>query len=139
MAWKPSLDAVLESAPGADILVVDDNSPDGTGRLVRAHPAYGHRIFLLSRAEKDGLGAAYRAGFAWAVDRAYDVIVQMDADLSHPPARIPALVDALDTADMAIGSRYVRGGGVRNWTLRRRLISWAGNMYVRAVLALERP
>ncbi len=130
------LDAVLESAPDVDVLVVDDNSPDGTGRLVRAHPAYGHRIFLLSRAEKDGLGAAYRAGFAWAVDRAYDVIVQMDADLSHPPAQIPALVDALDTADMVIGSRYVRGGGVRNWTLRRRLISWAGNSYVRAVLGL---
>jgi dolichol-phosphate mannosyltransferase len=131
------LDAVLESAPDADILVVDDNSPDGTGLLVQAHPAHGDRIFLLSRAEKDGLGAAYRAGFAWAVDRAYDVIVQMDADLSHPPARIPALVEALDTADMAIGSRYVRGGGVRNWSLARRLISWGGNTYVRAVLRLD--
>ena len=131
------LDAVLDSAPDADILVVDDNSPDGTGLLVQAHPAYLHRIFLLSRAEKDGLGAAYRAGFAWAVERAYDVIVQMDADLSHPPARIPALVEALHTADVAIGSRYVRGGGVRNWTVRRRLISWAGNTYVRAVLRLD--
>lgn len=131
------LDAVLESAPGADILVVDDNSPDGTGRLVAAHPAYGHRVFLLSRAEKDGLGAAYRAGFAWAVERRYDVIVQMDADLSHPPTRIPALVAALDTADMAIGSRYVPGGGVSNWSVRRRLISWAGNTYVRAVLHLD--
>ena len=131
------LDAVLESAPDADILVVDDNSPDGTGLLVQAHPAHGNRIFLLSRPEKDGLGAAYRAGFAWAVDRSYDVIVQMDADLSHPPARIPALVEALDTADMAIGSRYVRGGGVRNWSLSRRLISWGGNTYVRAVLRLD--
>ena len=131
------LDAVLESAPDADVLVVDDNSPDGTGLLVQAHPAHGNRIFLLSRPEKDGLGAAYRAGFAWAVDRSYDVIVQMDADLSHPPARIPALVEALDTADMAIGSRYVRGGGVRNWSLSRRLISWGGNTYVRAVLRLD--
>ena len=131
------LDAVLDSAPTADILVVDDSSPDGTGLLVQAHPAYGRRIHLLSRAEKDGLGAAYRAGFAWAVDRADDVIVQMDADLSHPPARIPALVEALDTADMAIGSRYVPGGGVRNWSVRRRLISWAGNTYVRAVLRLD--
>lgn len=131
------LDAVLESAPDADILVVDDNSPDGTGLLVQAHPSYPDRIFLLSRSEKDGLGAAYRAGFAWAVERAYDVIVQMDADLSHPPARIPALVAALGTSDVAIGSRYVRGGGVRNWTLRRRLISWAGNTYVRAVLRLD--
>lgn len=131
------LDAVLESAPDADILVVDDNSPDGTGLLVQAHPAHGRRIFLLSRAEKDGLGAAYRAGFAWAVDRTYDVIVQMDADLSHPPARIPALVEALDTAEVAIGSRYVHGGGVRNWSLQRRLISWAGNTYVRTVLRLD--
>jgi dolichol-phosphate mannosyltransferase len=131
------LDAVLTSAPDADILVVDDNSPDGTGRLVQRHPAYGRRIFLLTRAEKDGLGAAYRAGFAWAIGRAYDVIVQMDADLSHPPDRIPALVEALGTADVAIGSRYVHGGGVRNWSLRRRLISWAGNTYVRAVLGLD--
>ena len=131
------LDAVLDSVPAADILVVDDSSPDGTGLLVQAHPAHGQRIHLLSRAQKDGLGAAYRAGFAWAVDRAYDVIVQMDADLSHPPARIPALVEALDSADMAIGSRYVPGGGVRNWSVRRRLISWAGNTYVRAVLRLD--
>jgi dolichol-phosphate mannosyltransferase len=134
---KTVLDAVLETAPDADILVVDDNSPDGTGLLVRAHPAYLHRIFLLSRAEKDGLGAAYRAGFAWAVDRAYDVIVQMDADLSHPPAKIPELVAALDDADISIGSRYVRGGGVRNWSLGRRLISRAGNTYVRGVLGLS--
>jgi dolichol-phosphate mannosyltransferase len=130
------LDAVLAATPDADILVVDDSSPDGTGLLVQAHPAHGHRVFLLSRGEKDGLGAAYRAGFAWAVERAYDVIVQMDADLSHPPARIPALIEALDSADLAIGSRYVRGGGVRNWSVRRRLISWAGNAYVRAVLRL---
>lgn len=131
------LDAVLRATPDADILVVDDNSPDGTGVLVNAHPQYGHQVFLLSRAEKDGLGAAYRAGFAWAEARSYDVIVQMDADLSHPPAKIPELVAALDTADIAIGSRYVTGGGVRNWSLSRRLISWAGNTYVRAVLGLR--
>jgi dolichol-phosphate mannosyltransferase len=134
---EATLDAVLESAPDTDILVVDDSSPDGTGLLVTTHPAYRDRIFLLSRAEKDGLGAAYRSGFAWAVDRSYDVIIQMDADLSHPPARIPALLDALVTADVAIGSRYVRGGGVQNWSLGRRLISWAGNTYVRAVLGLD--
>lgn len=131
------LDAVLVSAPDADILVVDDNSPDGTALLVQAHTAHGRRIFLLSRAEKDGLGAAYRAGFTWAVDRAYDVIVQMDADLSHPPASIPALIAALDTADVAIGSRYVHGGQVRNWSWRRRAISRAGNAYVRTLLRLD--
>ena len=114
------LDEVLRSAPDADILVVDDNSPDGTGALVAAHPAYLARVFLLTRAEKDGLGAAYRAGFAWALARGYDVIVQMDADLSHPPAKIPELVAALGQADVAIGSRYVQGGGVSNWSWRRR-------------------
>jgi len=134
---EATLDAVLVSALDADVLVVDDSSPDGTALLVRAHPAYGRRIFLLSREDKDGLGGAYRAGFAWALGRSYDVIVQMDADLSHPPGRIPALVAALDTADVAIGSRYVAGGGVRHWTLRRRAISWAGNTYVRAVLGLD--
>ena len=134
---EATLDAVLADAPDADVLVVDDSSPDGTAVLVQAHPAYGLRLFLLSRGDKDGLGAAYRAGFAWALARGYDVIVQMDADLSHPPNRIPALVAALESADVAIGSRYVRGGGVRHWTLRRRAISRAGNAYVRAVLGLD--
>ncbi len=131
------LDAVLRSAPLADILVVDDNSPDGTGVLVSAHPEYGHQVFLLNRAAKDGLGAAYRAGFAWALDHTYDVIIQIDADLSHPPAKIPDLVAALEAVDVAIGSRYVTGGGVSNWSPSRRLISWAGNMYVRTVLGLK--
>ncbi len=131
------LDAVLQAAPTADILVVDDNSPDGTATLVTAHPAFGGQVFLLERPEKDGLGAAYRAGFSWALDRRYDVIVQMDADLSHPPATVPDLVAALESADVAIGSRYVAGGGVSNWTLGRRLISWAGNTYVRMVLGLD--
>jgi dolichol-phosphate mannosyltransferase len=131
------LDAVLRHAPSADILVVDDSSPDGTAALVVGHPAFPERIFLLGRPEKDGLGAAYRAGFAWALDRGYDVIVQMDADLSHPPAKIPELVEALRASDIAIGSRYVRGGGVSDWGLGRRLISWAGNTYVRTVLGLS--
>ncbi|AXT84649.1 dolichyl-phosphate beta-D-mannosyltransferase [Aeromicrobium sp. A1-2] len=130
------LDAVLRAEPSADILVVDDNSPDGTAALVTAHPSYPAQVFLLNRPDKDGLGAAYRAGFAWAQDRDYDVIVQMDADLSHPPAKIPELIAALQTSDIAIGSRYVTGGGVSNWSRRRRLISWAGNAYVRAVLGL---
>ncbi len=131
-----ALDAVLRARPDADVLVVDDNSPDGTAALVAAHPAFGRQVHLLDREAKDGLGAAYRAGFAWALGRDYDVIVQMDADLSHPPARIPALIEALRTADVAIGSRYVAGGGVRNWSLSRQLISRAGNAYVRLVLGL---
>jgi dolichol-phosphate mannosyltransferase len=130
------LDDVLRHAPDVDVLVVDDNSPDGTATLVAGHPAFADRVFLLSRAEKDGLGAAYRAGFGWALLAGYDVIVQMDADLSHPPERVPALIDALDLADLAIGSRYVHGGAVRDWPRRRRAISWAGNAYVRLVLGL---
>ena len=130
------LDAVLTNAQDADVLVVDDSSPDGTARLVAAHAQFGQRIHLLNRLTKDGLGAAYRAGFAWALPAGYDVIVQMDADLSHPPDRLPALVAALDNAEMAIGSRYVRGGGIRDWSWSRRAISRAGNLYVRLVLGM---
>ncbi len=130
------LDAVLGEAPDVDILVVDDNSPDGTAMLVAGHREYGHRLHLLMRLEKDGLGAAYRDGFRWALAGSYDAIVQMDADLSHPPERVPALLAALEHADVAIGSRYVRGGSVRNWPLRRRAISRGGNVYVRLVLGM---
>ena len=129
------LDGVL-AACDSDVLVVDDNSPDGTAVRVRSHPQYRHRVHLLSRPGKAGLGAAYRAGFTWALEAGYDAVVQMDADLSHPPERLPALLAALDNADVAIGSRYVRGGAVRDWPWSRRLISWAGNVYVRLVLGL---
>jgi dolichol-phosphate mannosyltransferase len=130
------LDAVLRHVPDADVLVVDDNSPDGTATLVTAHPDFGSRIQLLNRPGKAGLGAAYRAGFSWALTRGYDVVVQMDADLSHPPDRIPALVGALAEADVAVGSRYVHGGGVADWPWSRRLLSWGGNRYVRLVLGI---
>jgi membrane protein DedA with SNARE-associated domain/membrane-associated phospholipid phosphatase len=141
------LERVRAVAPDVDILVVDDNSPDGTAAIVTAESGYAEqahsyredlsgRVFLLSRTAKDGLGSAYRAGFAWALTRGYDVVVQMDADLSHPPERIPALLDALDQADVAVGSRYILGGGVDNWARSRRFISRAGNLYVRLVLGL---
>jgi dolichol-phosphate mannosyltransferase len=130
------LDAVLSEAPDVDILVVDDNSPDGTAALVTGHREYHHRLHLLSRMKKDGLGAAYRAGFGWALAGNYGAIVQMDADLSHPPERVPALLAALEHADVAIGSRYVPGGGVRNWSLPRRAISRGGNIYVQMVLGM---
>lgn len=128
------LDAVRAAAPYADVLVVDDNSPDGTAAIVAGRADFGRQVFLLERPGKAGLGAAYRAGFAWALEHGYDRVAQMDADLSHPPARVPALFEALDDADVAVGSRYVAGGGVRNWAWRRRLLSWAGNVYVRLVL-----
>lgn len=127
---------LLTLYPGLDVVVVDDNSPDGTGEIVRAMPKFGARLFLLSRPEKNGLGGAYRAGFAWAAARGYDRVVQMDADLSHPPEQVGALLAALEAADLAIGSRYVRGGELVNWPLSRRLISRLGNAYVRIVLRL---
>ena len=127
---------VQAALPAAHVLVVDDASPDGTGDLVASRPDHGTAVHLLRRPGKAGLGAAYRAGFAWALDHGYDVVVQMDADLSHPPERLPALVAALDDADMSVGSRYCRGGGVENWSWSRRLISWLGNVYVRLVLGL---
>ena len=141
-----AVDRVLAAAPETDVLIVDDNSPDRTAGRVRAHPAYtdteattdraGGQVFLLSRSAKEGLGAAYRAGFAWVLERDYDAVVQMDADLSHPADRVPALLAALHSADVSVGSRYVAGGGVRNWSMSRRLISRGGNIYVRLVLGL---
>ena len=131
------LDRVRATAPCPDVLVVDDGSPDGTAQLVGRYAAgAGGGVFLLQRDAKDGLGAAYRAGFRWALDRGYDQIVQMDADLSHPAERIPALLEALRDADVAVGSRYVAGGRIVEWAWSRRLVSWAGNLYVRLVLGL---
>jgi dolichol-phosphate mannosyltransferase len=120
------------------LLVVDDGSPDGTADLVRAHASFGERVFLLERDQKNGLGAAYRAGFAWALDHGYPVIGQMDADLSHPPEALAGMIgrtkEAGGAADLVIGSRYVPGGGTENWPLSRRLISRGGNLYVRLLL-----
>ena len=118
------------------VLVVDDASPDGTADVVRAHPDHGIRVYLLNREGKSGLGPAYRAGFAWARNRGYDVVVQMDADGSHPVDAVPRLVRALDDADVAIGSRYVPGGRTVDWPWHRRVVSRSGNAYVRAVLGL---
>src|SRR4051794_28533246 len=130
------LDAIGLHAAQTDVLVVDDNSPDGTGKLVLDYARRRSSVHLLTRPGKSGLGAAYRAGFRWGLDRGYEVIAQMDADLSHPPAALPSLFEALSHADVAVGSRYVRGGSVRNWRLSRRVLSRAGNGYVRAVLGL---
>ena len=136
---REAIDRVL-AASDAHVLVVDDNSPDGTADLVRAHPNFGERVFVLGRAEKLGLGAAYRAGFAWAADRGYPVIAQMDADLSHPPEALDAMLrrnkayGTAGTADVVIGSRYVPGGGTENWPWTRQMISRGGNLYVRLVL-----
>jgi dolichol-phosphate mannosyltransferase len=129
-----AVDAVLAAAPECHVLVVDDDSPDGTGRLVEGHPAFGTSVHLLTRPGRSGLGGAYRAGFSWALKAGYEQIAQMDADLSHPPSRLPALFEALERADIAVGSRYVPGGGVEDWGWHRRMISRGGNLYVRVLL-----
>jgi len=110
------IDGVLRHAPDADMLVVDDGSPDGTADLVEAMTADEPRIHLLRRTAKNGLGAAYRAGFDWGLQRGYDLFVEMDADLSHDPAELPALLAATATADVVIGSRYTAGGRTVGWS-----------------------
>ena len=130
---------VRAAVPEAHVLIVDDQSPDGTAALVREQPGFDTEVHLLSRDGERGLGNAYRAGFAWAAARDYTVVLQLDADLSHPPESLPALIEAVsgpDAADIAIGSRYVAGGGTEGWPLRRQLISRAAGTYVRAVLRL---
>jgi len=122
--------------PRADVLVVDDDSPDGTGDLAEQLAVAQPRIRVLHRGGKHGLGSAYRQGFGEGLDLGYDALVEMDADLSHPADRLPALLDALDHADLVIGSRYVTGGRVVGWPPSRLLLSRGGNAYVRACTGL---
>ena len=132
------LQRIRAAAPDVDVLVVDDNSPDGTAKLAEAaNDELGH-VDVLVRDEKAGLGTAYRAGFAIGIERGYDVIVQMDADLSHDPAAHPAAVGALsDDVGLAIGSRYVPGGHIPHWPWHRRFLSRYGNLYTRLALGLK--
>jgi dolichol-phosphate mannosyltransferase len=127
---------LLAAQPGVDILVVDDESPDGTGEVADRLAAADPRVHVLHRAAKGGLGAAYLAGFAWALDEDYDVIGEMDADGSHQPEELHLLLTALEHADLVIGSRWVPGGSVRNWPLQRELLSRGGNAYVRMLLGI---
>jgi dolichol-phosphate mannosyltransferase len=119
------------------VLVVDDGSPDGTGDLVKAVAAELPDVHLLARTEKSGLGSAYRAGFAWGLERGYDACVEMDADFSHDPAALPALWPrSTEGFDVSIGSRYVEGGSIPNWAWHRHLLSRGGNRYASVVLGL---
>ncbi|GAA3678737.1 polyprenol monophosphomannose synthase [Nocardioides ginsengisoli] len=120
-----------------DVLVVDDGSPDGTADVVREHPGHPTWIRLLEREGKGGLGSAYRAGFAWAVRHRYDIVVQLDADGSHPVETIPPMLALLRDNDLVVGSRYVSGGATENWPARRRALSWAANLYARQTLRLR--
>ena len=125
-----------EANPTVDLLIIDDNSPDGTGEIARELAREDTQVHLLPRAGKSGLGSAYVAGFSWALRHGYDVIVEMDADGSHQPEELSRLLARLATADLVIGSRWVRGGQVRNWPRRRLVLSRGANLYVRAALGI---
>jgi dolichol-phosphate mannosyltransferase len=124
------------SVPDAHALVVDDGSPDGTGELAEKLAAGDPRVHVLRRTAKTGLGTAYIAGFRWARERGYDVVVEMDADGSHAPEQLPDLLAALGDADLVLGSRYVPGGAVADWPVHRLLLSRFGNRYTRWALRL---
>jgi dolichol-phosphate mannosyltransferase len=119
------------------VLVIDDNSPDGTGEIADRLAAADERVHVLHRLRKEGLGPAYLAGFERALELGADLIMEMDCDFSHDPADVPRLATAAETADLVIGSRYVAGGGTRNWGLVRRLISRGGSLYAQILLGVR--
>lgn len=128
--------AVRKNAPSVHILVADDNSPDGTGGFADELALADSHVRVLHRTAKNGLGAAYLAGFAWAKDNGYDVVVEMDADGSHRAVDLPVLLNALVDADAVLGSRWVSGGEVVNWPLSRKILSRGGNLYTRLMLRI---
>ncbi len=133
----PMVQAILAAVPQVEILVVDDNSPDGTGRLADEIAAREPRVHVLHRAGKEGLGKAYLAAFAWALARDHGLVLEMDCDFSHDPRYLPGMLEAAGRADLVLGSRYVKGGGTVNWGLLRKLISRGGSLYARAILGLR--
>jgi dolichol-phosphate mannosyltransferase len=139
IASLPGVLALVLALPGPlHVLVVDDNSSDGTGQAVREHPLFGQRIFLLARPGKLGLASAYMDGFQWALQRGYTAAIEMDADLSHDPRDVPRLLATLDAgADLAIGSRYVAGISVINWPLSRLVLSMGAGVYTRCFTGLK--
>jgi len=127
---------VHESQPTAHILIVDDNSPDGTGDVAERLTA-DERVHVLHRAGKEGLGPAYLSGFRWGIDQGYDILVEMDADGSHQPEQLGRLLSAVDGgADLVLGSRWIPGGKVVNWSKRRQMLSRGGNAYARIMLGI---
>ena len=132
----PITTSTRAAVPDAHIIVLDDASPDGTGALADGLAADDDHVHVIHRTAKQGLGRAYLAGFAWAIEHGFDVVVEMDADGSHSPEELPRLLAALRTADLVLGSRWVPGGAVRNWPRSRMLLSRGGNAYVRRALRL---
>jgi dolichol-phosphate mannosyltransferase len=130
------VDRVRRAVPDADVLVADDNSPDGTGEIADKLAGLDDHVHVMHRPGKNGLGAAYLAGFTWALERDYGVVVEMDADGSHRPEDLPRMLTALETADLVLGSRWVKGGSVVNWPAHRKLLSLGGNTYSRLALGV---
>lgn len=131
------VEAIWQVAPVTDILVIDDNSPDGTGKWCDERSAAEPRLFCLHRAGKLGLGTATIAAMQYAIEHHYDFVLNMDADFSHHPRYIPAILAGIDSADVSIGSRYCPGGGTKDWPFKRRFMSWAVNTYARWLLGLK--
>lgn len=128
------IESIFKECPNVHILVVDDQSPDGTGQIVSELSKSNPQVHLLPRAKKEGLGRAYLAGFEWALERKYECIVEMDADFSHRPVDLKAILEAAKTSDFVVGSRYVLGGQTVNWGLLRKVISLGGSLYSRLIL-----
>jgi dolichol-phosphate mannosyltransferase len=130
------LPEVLSKEEGIHILIVDDNSPDGTAAFVENEMKNNYRIHLIKRPSKQGLGTAYIAGFKFAIQNGYDFIFEMDADFSHDPKEIPRFLDEIKSADVILGSRYINGVNVINWPMRRLLLSWFANIYTRVITGM---
>lgn len=130
------ISGIQEQLPAVDILVADDNSPDGTGKLADQLALANPNIHVLHRQAKQGLGAAYLAGFDWAKNQNYDVVVEMDADGSHRPVDLVKVLTALNDADVVLGSRWIKGGKVVNWPIQREILSRGGNIYTRLMLGI---
>jgi dolichol-phosphate mannosyltransferase len=130
------LNQVFAAAPAANVLIIDDNSPDGTGQIVDEIAARDPRVHVLHRAGKLGLGTAYVRGFRYAMDEGYDLVFEMDADFSHDPRYLPGFFAAAQSVDLVIGSRYIAGGGTPNWSPIRKFISGGGNTFARLILGI---
>ena len=131
------LPAVLSKDISINVLIVDDNSPDGTAAFVESEMKNNDRIHLLKRSSKQGLGTAYIAGFKYALENGFDLIFEMDADFSHDPNEIPKFLEEIKNSDLVLGSRYITGVNVINWPMRRLLLSWFANLYTRAITGMS--
>ncbi|HET8906569.1 MAG TPA: polyprenol monophosphomannose synthase [Ktedonobacterales bacterium] len=127
---------IKQVVPSVDVLIIDDNSPDGTGKIADELSARESSIHVLHRPAKMGLGTAYIAGFLYAIEQGYDLVFEMDADFSHNPSYLPQFIALAENADLVIGSRYIKGGGTPNWAPLRKFISNGGNIFARAILGI---